>query len=69
MEMLRSSILGKEFVNYRKSTVKDTRVQFSHKVRSQGMGNIPIVVDSVDKELTEALAEKVIPDIVHMVEN
>ena len=58
MEMLRSSILGREFVNYRKSTVKDVRLQFSHKVRSQGIGNIPIVVDSVDKELTEAIGER-----------
>lgn len=56
--MLRSSIMGREFVNYRKSTVRDTRLQFSHKVRSQGIGNIPIVVDSVDKELTEAIGEK-----------
>ena len=55
MDMLRSSILGKEFVNYRKTTVKDQRLRFSERVRMQGIGNIPIVLDSVDKEITEAL--------------
>ena len=57
MELLRSSIVGREFVNYRKATIKEERVQFSHRVRVQGLGNIPIVVDSVDKELTEALSD------------
>lgn len=55
MELLRSSILGKEFVNYRKNTMTHGRKHFSHKVRAEGIGNIPIVVDSVDKELSEAL--------------
>jgi len=55
MELLRSSILGKEFVNYRKNTMTHDRQSFSHKVRAEGIGNIPIVVDSVDKELSEAL--------------
>lgn len=58
MELLRSSILGKEFVNYRKNTVTNDRQQFSHKVRAEGIGNIPVVVDSVDKELSEALGAR-----------
>ena len=58
MELLRSSIIGKEFVNYRKTTLKDQRNYFSHNVRVQGLGNVPIVVDSVDKELSTALSEK-----------
>jgi hypothetical protein len=56
--MLRSSILGKEFVNYRKNTDKDQRVRFSGNVRSRGLGNVPIVVDSVEKELSNLLATK-----------
>jgi hypothetical protein len=58
MELLRSSIIGKEFVNYRKTTMKDQRINFSHKVRAMGLGNVPIVIDSVDKQLTDLLCEK-----------
>jgi hypothetical protein len=56
--MLRSSILGKDFINYRKNTDKHNRTKFSSGVRSQGIGYIPIVVDSVDPELSKALATK-----------
>lgn len=56
--MLRSSILGHEFINYRKNTDKHTRTKFSSNVRSKGIGYIPIVVDSVDPELSKALATK-----------
>lgn len=56
--MLRSSILGKEFVNYRKNTDKDQRARFSGNVRSRGLGNVPIVVDSVERELSNLLATK-----------
>jgi hypothetical protein len=57
MELLRSSIIGKEFINYRKTTMKETRLNFSHKVRAKGIGNIPIVIDSVDKQLSDVLCE------------
>jgi hypothetical protein len=56
--MLKSSILGKEFVNYRKNTDRDQRERFSGNVRSRGLGNIPIVVDSVERELSNLLATK-----------
>jgi hypothetical protein len=56
--MLRSSIMGREFVNYRKNTDKHQRTSFSGEVRSRGLGNIPIVVDSVEKELSDLLATK-----------
>ena len=56
--MLRSSIMGREFVNYRKNTDRNQRNNFSGKVRSKGMGYVPIVVDSVDSELSRALASK-----------
>jgi hypothetical protein len=56
--MLKSSILGKDFVNYRKNTDKHTRSRFSNNVRSKGIGYIPIVIDSVDPELSLALATR-----------
>jgi hypothetical protein len=55
--MLKSSILGQEFVNYRKTTDKQQRTQFSSGVRSKGIGYIPIIVDSVDTEISKALAK------------
>lgn len=55
--MLKSSILGKEFVNYRKITSEHERIGFSNTIRKKGIGNIPIVIDSVDKELTLLLAK------------
>lgn len=56
--MLKSSIMGREFVNYRKTTMKGDRVQFSESVRSQGIGYIPIVVDSVDPELSVGISPR-----------
>jgi hypothetical protein len=55
--MLKSSILGQDFVNYRKTTDKQQRTQFSSRVRSQGIGYIPIIVDSVNTTLSKALAK------------
>jgi hypothetical protein len=57
MDLLRSSILGREFVNHRKKTAANERVRFSTQVRKQGVGNIPIVVDSVDPQLSKALSD------------
>jgi len=34
--MLKSSILGKEFVNYRKITTEDERIGFSNNIRKKG---------------------------------
>lgn len=56
--MLRNSILSQEFINYRKHTDKDIRTQFSGKVRKWGIGYIPIVVDSVDPEISLYLSRK-----------
>jgi uncharacterized protein YwbE len=52
------SIYGKEYVNYRKTVDGSDRLRFSHKVRNEGVGNVPIVVDSVDTELSEGLGER-----------
>jgi hypothetical protein len=56
--MLKNSILGQEFINYRKHTDLNSRTRFSNRVRKLGMGYIPIVVDSLDPELTLCLATK-----------
>jgi hypothetical protein len=48
--------MGKEFVNYRKSTAREDRVRFSQRVRNEGIGNVPVVVDSVDKQLSQTLS-------------
>ena len=56
--MLQSSIFGKEFINYRKSTIEEERNDFSRKTRNKGIGCVPIVVDSVDRELGLLLAKK-----------
>lgn len=56
--MLKSSIMGHEFINYRKHTDKTTRSKFSNSVRFKGVGNVPIIVDSVDLELSKVLATK-----------
>lgn len=56
--MLKNSILGQEFINYRKHTDQNIRTRFSNRVRKLGMGYIPIVVDSVDPELTLHLSTK-----------
>jgi hypothetical protein len=58
MELLRSSILGKEFVNFRKTTMREDRKSFSNGVREMGVGNVPIVVDSVDRDLSEAISDR-----------
>lgn len=43
-------------INYRENTTEFQRQKFSNKVRSKGIGQVPIVVDSVDKELSLLLA-------------
>lgn len=55
MELLRSSILGREFVNFRRKTTLSERIRFSRGIRERGVGTIPIVIDSVDREISLAL--------------
>jgi hypothetical protein len=57
-DLLRSSIIGKEFVNYRKTHDFTHRESFACTVRRAGKGHIPVVVDSVDEELTTALSNR-----------
>ena len=56
--LLQSSLYGHDFVKYRKNHSQSERERFSHNVRTKGIGEIPVVIDSVDKELSEALAGK-----------
>jgi hypothetical protein len=55
MSFLQSSIFGQEFVNYRKSNAHYQRTKFSSNVRQKGIGTIPIVIDSVNEELSKLL--------------
>lgn len=48
--------MGSEFVNYRKNTGYSHRNLFANRVRSKGDGLIPIVIDSVDYDLSALLA-------------
>jgi hypothetical protein len=56
--MLKNNCLDKEVINYRKHTDQDIRIRFSEKVRKSGIGYIPIVIDSVDPELSLYLTTK-----------
>lgn len=56
MELLKSSILGKEFINYRRNTDKFDRLRFSKTVRSKEIGMIPIVIDSVDIKISNLIS-------------
>ena len=53
MSFLQSSLFGQDFINYRKNNAHYERTKFSGNVRKQG--NLPIVVDSVDNELSTLL--------------
>ena len=54
--MLSSSLYGKDFINYRRNTGIVDRQRFSNKIRKSGMGLIPIVIDSVNSEISAILA-------------
>lgn len=55
MDLMKSSIMGKELIRHRKEFTKTERIHFSSQVRESGLGNVPIVVDSMDTELQEIL--------------
>jgi hypothetical protein len=50
MSFLQSSIFGKEFVNYRKNNAHFQRVNVSSRIQNSGL--LPVVVDSVEKDLS-----------------
>jgi hypothetical protein len=53
---LQSSLYGHDFIKYRKNNNQSDRERFSHSVRTKGIGELPVVIDSVDSILSEALA-------------
>jgi hypothetical protein len=55
MSFLASSIFGHEFINYRKNVRDTDRKVFSYNVRQNFPGMIPVVIDSVDQNLSLAL--------------
>jgi len=56
MDLLRSSILGKEFINYRRYTTERERKRFY--LNTTNIKKIPVIVDTVDKELTDIFRKK-----------
>jgi hypothetical protein len=56
MDLLRSSILGKEFVNYRKHTTENERRRFYK--TATGYNKIPVVIDSVEEEFINIFRKK-----------
>ena len=54
--LLQSSLYGHDFVKYRQNNSQSEREKFSHSVRTKGIGELPVVIDSVDQSLSEALA-------------
>lgn len=55
---LQSSLYGQEFVKYRKNNPQSERQKFSNTVRTKGISEVPVVIDSVDLVLSELLAGK-----------
>jgi hypothetical protein len=47
-----------ESINYKKYKNESIRSNFASKIRLQGIGHIPIVIDSIDKELSTAISSK-----------
>lgn len=54
--LLQSSLYGHDFVKYRQNNTQRDRKKFSNEVKLKGVGELPIVIDSVDTILSEALA-------------
>jgi hypothetical protein len=54
--LLQSSLYGHDFVKYRQNNSQSEREKFSHNVRTKGIGELPVVIDSVDPALSESLA-------------
>lgn len=54
-DFLRSSILNREFINYKKYNGHNSK-SFSIKTRFKGTGQIPVVIDSIDKQISLLLS-------------
>lgn len=56
--MLQSSLYGHEFVRYKKNNTANERKNFSNNVKINGLSEVPIVIDSVNTNMSELLAGK-----------
>jgi hypothetical protein len=54
--LLQSSLMGHDFVKYKKQHNEHERTTFSSSVRTKGIGEIPVVIDSIDESISHALA-------------
>jgi hypothetical protein len=54
--LLQSSLYGHDFIKYRQNNTERDRQKFSNTIRLKDTGELPIVIDSVDTILSEALA-------------
>lgn len=54
--LLQSSLYGQDFLKYRKQHSLHERERFSNTVRTKGIGEIPVIVDSVDEVISKSLA-------------
>lgn len=55
---LQSSLMGQDFIKYRKNNSQTERQQFSNNVRTKGINEVPVVIDSVDTVLSQLLSGK-----------
>ena len=51
MDFLSHSFIGDDFIQYKHNIDPNERIRFSDKVRKDGVGNIPIVIDTIDDEI------------------
>lgn len=54
--LLQSSLMNHDFIRYKKDNSEQERNKFSSSVRTNGIGEIPVVIDSIDSQLSELLA-------------
>lgn len=54
--LLQSSLMGQNFVRYKRDNSEQERKQFSSIVTTKGISEIPVVIDSVDSIISQLLA-------------
>lgn len=50
--------MGYNFINYKKTRLENERRRFSDSIREQGIGRVPIVIDSVEEEIMKILSNR-----------
>lgn len=53
--IMSNSIMGHDFVRYRMNNDESDRTRFSNNIRSKGIGEVPVVIDSLDLDISHAL--------------